>query len=101
VTNLVDACAAKATSTPLTLIKLLHFHNFRSVDALEHKLGNAVALLDLEVGLAMVEQKDLDRAAVVGINDTGSCIDEVLGSETRTRGNAAVCIAVLVFPLML
>jgi hypothetical protein len=60
----------------------LNLDDFRGVDALQDKLSNAVALLDLEVGLVVVEKQDLDLAAVIGVNDTCAGIDEVLGSET-------------------
>ena len=38
----------------------------------------------------MVEQQDLDLAAVVGIDDTGAGVDEVLGCETGAGRDAAV-----------
>jgi hypothetical protein len=60
----------------------LNLDDFRGVDAFQDKLGDAVALLDLEVGLVVVEKQDLDLAAVIGVNDTCAGIDEVLGSET-------------------
>lgn len=38
----------------------------------------------------MVEQQNLDLATVVGVDDAGARVDEVLRSETRARGDAAV-----------
>lgn len=38
----------------------------------------------------MVEEEDLDLAAVVRVDDAGASVDEVLGGETGARGNAAV-----------
>ncbi|KAI6761241.1 hypothetical protein HG531_001794 [Fusarium graminearum] len=74
--------ASKAAGTSNTLLKLLDLNNLGCVDALEDELGNAVALLDLKVGVVVVEEKDLDLATVIGINDTSTCVDEVLGGET-------------------
>lgn len=74
--------ASKAAGTSNTLLKLLDFNNLGCVDALEDELGNAVTLLDLKVGVVVVEEKDLDLATVIGINDTSTCVDEVLGGET-------------------
>lgn len=39
----------------------------------------------------MVEEQDLDLAAVVLVNDTGTRVDEVLGRETGARGNTSIC----------
>ena len=39
----------------------------------------------------MVEQQDLDGAPVVGVDDAGARVDEVLGREAGARGDAAVC----------
>jgi hypothetical protein len=38
----------------------------------------------------VVEQQDLDLAAVVGVDDTGARVNEVLGGQTGARGNAAI-----------
>jgi hypothetical protein len=74
--------ASEPTSTSNTLLELLDLNNLGCVDALEDKLGNAVTLLDLKVGLIVVEKKNLDLSAVIGINDTSTGVDEVLGGET-------------------
>lgn len=73
--------AAEATGTSNTLLEFLNLDDFRGVDALQDKLSDAVALLDLEVGLVVVEKQDLDLTAVIGVNDTCAGIDKVLGSE--------------------
>jgi hypothetical protein len=74
--------ASEAASTSDTLLELLDLDNLGCIDALEDKLGNAVTLLDLKVGLVVVEKKDLDLATVIGIDDTSTCVDKVLGGET-------------------
>jgi hypothetical protein len=38
----------------------------------------------------VVEQKNLHLATVIGINDTGAGIDEVLRGKARAGGNAAI-----------
>ena len=73
------------------ILELLHLDNLGSVDALEHQLRDAVALLDGEVGIAVVEEEDLHLAAVVCVDDAGTGIDEVLGGEAGAGGDAAVC----------
>ena len=40
----------------------------------------------------MVEEEDLDLAAVVCIDDAGAGIDEVLGCEAGAGGDAAICL---------
>ena len=82
--------AAKATSSTDTLLEFLDLDNLGRADALQDKLGNAIALLDLKVGLGMVKQENLDLAAVVGVNDTSAGVDKVLRSEARSGSNAAV-----------
>lgn len=72
------ASAAEAASASHALFQLLHLDNLGGIDALENQLCDAVALLDLKVGLSVVEQENLDFAAVVGIDDTGASVDEVL-----------------------
>ena len=74
--------ASKTTSTSNTLLELLDLNNLGCVDALEDQLSNAVTLLDLKVGLVVVEEKNLDLATVIGIDNASASVDEVLGSET-------------------
>lgn len=88
--------ASEAASASDALLELLDLDNLGGVDALEDELGDAVALLDLKVGLAVVEEKNLYLASVVGVNDTGARVDEVLGGEAGSGSNAAVCLG---FPL--
>jgi hypothetical protein len=73
-----SSSAAKAPSTTYTLLQLLHLDHFGSVDALDDKLSNSVALLDRVVCLGVVEQQHLHLAAVVCVNDAGAGVDEVL-----------------------
>lgn len=74
--------ASEATSTSNTLLELLDLNNLGCVDALKDQLSNAVTLLDLKVGLVVVEEKNLDLATVIGIDNTSASVDEVLGGET-------------------
>ena len=74
--------ASETTSTSNTLLELLDLNNLGCVDALEDQLSNAVTLLDLKVGLVVVEEKNLDLATVIGIDNTSASVDEVLGGET-------------------
>jgi hypothetical protein len=84
--------AAEAASASNTLLEFLNLDNLGGVDALQNKLSNAVALLHLKVGFVMVEKQDLDLTAVIGIDDTSACVNEMLGSEAGSRGNASICI---------
>jgi hypothetical protein len=74
--------ASETTSTSNTLLELLDLNNIGCVDALKDQLSNAVTLLDLKVGLVVVEEKNLDLATVIGIDNTSASVNEVLGSET-------------------
>ena len=78
----VLASAAEATRAAHALLQLLDFSNFGSVDPLEHQLRDAVAFFDLVICLGMVEEEYLDLAPVVGVDDTGTGVDEVLRGET-------------------
>ena len=82
--------AAKATHTPNTLLQLLHLNNFRIPDSLNDKLSDAISLLHLEVLLAVIEEKNLYLATVVGIDNTSPGIDEILGRKAGSRSNSAI-----------
>jgi hypothetical protein len=82
--------ATEATGAPNALLEFLDFHDLGVPNALNNELGDAVTFLHLEVLLAMVEEKYLYLATVVGINDTCAGVDEVLRSETRSGRNTAV-----------
>ena len=49
-------------------------------------------MLDLKVNFAVVSENDPDIAAVVGVDDPGQRVDEVLVSQTGPRGDAAIAI---------
>ena len=85
-----STCAPEAASAADALLELLNLDNLGGVDALNDELRDAVALLDLEVGVGMVEEQNLDGAAVVGVDHAGARVDEVLGCQTRARRDAAV-----------
>ena len=91
VLNLPHPRAPETPSTPNTLLQLLDLHDLRGIDPLQHKLRHAVALLDCEIDVRVVEQQHLDLAAVVGVNHAGAGVDEVLGGEAGAGGYAAVC----------
>lgn len=57
---------------------------------LNNQLRNSLALLDLEVDLAEVEQQHLQWASVVRINHTSTHINAVLARKSAARGDAAV-----------
>lgn len=38
----------------------------------------------------MVEEKDLDLAAVISVDDAGTGVDKMLGGEARSGGDSAV-----------
>ena len=57
---------------------------------LQHELGNPVSLLHLKVRVGMVEEKDLDLAAVISVDDAGTGVDKMLRGETRSGGDSAV-----------
>jgi hypothetical protein len=86
------ASRAKASGSTNTLRKLVDYENLGCIDlasirgvheiaedrvtySLNDQLCNPVAFVDGEVGLAEVEEQNLDRAAVVGVNDTGTNIN--------------------------
>ena len=52
--------------------------NLGGVDALNHQLGDPVALGNREVGIGMVEEQHLDLAAVVSVDDASTRVDEML-----------------------
>lgn len=87
---LLLARAAEAARAADALLELLHLDHVGGDDALEHQLGDAVALLDLVVGLGVVEEQHLDLPAVVGVDDARARVDEVLGREAGAGGDAAV-----------
>jgi hypothetical protein len=84
------ARAPEAASAPDGVGQLADDDDVRGVDALEHELGDAIAGLDGEVGVAEVEEDDLDGPAVVGVDDAGAHVDAVLGREAGAGGYAAV-----------
>lgn len=67
----------EAAGAAHALLQLGNLDNLGRVDALEHELGDAVALGDGEIGLGVVEEQDLDLATVVGVDDARAGIDEV------------------------
>lgn len=89
----VGARAPEPAGAPHALLQLLHLEHLGRVDPLNDQLRNPVALLHLKVGLAVVEQQDLDGSPVVGVDDAGARVDEVLGGEAGAGGDAAVCFA--------
>lgn len=78
-TSLIRPRAPKPPRPPHTLLQLLHLQHLGRVNPLDHELGDAVALGDSEIHVRVVEQQDLDLAAVVGVDDAGARVDEVLG----------------------
>lgn len=82
--------ASESAGPTNALLELLDFDHLGGVDALEDELGNAVAFLDGEVDVAVVEQEYLDLSAVVGVDDARSGVDKVLGGEAGARGDTAV-----------
>lgn len=92
------ASAAKATGATNALGELLDLDDVGRDDALEDELGDAVAFLDLVVGLGVVEEEHLDLAAVVGVDDARARVDEVLGGEAGAGSDAAVCVFLRVSP---
>lgn len=67
----------EATGAAHALLQLGDLDNLRRVDALEHELCDAVALGDGEVSLGVVEEQDLDLAAIVGVDDARAGVDKV------------------------
>ena len=79
-------CAADA------VLELGDLDHLRRPDALQHELRDAVALPDNKVRGRVVEEQDLDGAAVVGVDDPGARVDEVFGREARSRRDSAVFV---------
>lgn len=82
---------AKPASAADAVLQLCDLDHVGRVDALEHELRDAVALGDGEVGVRVVEQENLDLAAVVGVDDARAGVDVVLAGEAGAGGDAAVC----------
>lgn len=80
----------EAAGSSHTRLKLLHDDNFGRVDALDDELGNSITLLDGKIGIAQVEQDDLDLATVVSVDDASARVNAVLGGEAGAGGYAAV-----------
>ena len=85
-----STCAPKPSSTTNTLLQLLDLLDFGGDDALQHQLGNPVSLFHLVIRVGMVEEQDLDLAAVIGVDDTRTGVDKVLGGKARSGRNPAV-----------
>ena len=56
-----------------------------ALDALDQQLGHAVARGDRERLVAVVDEHDLDLAAVVAVDDTGEGVDAVADGEPAAR----------------
>ena len=82
--------AAETAGTANRILELLDNGHISHDALLDDELGDAVVLLDLEVGVGQVGQDDADRAAVVGIDNAGEGVNAVLVGETGTGGDAAV-----------
>lgn len=82
--------AAESASTTNTLLQLLDFLDLGSDDALQHQLGNPVPLLHFVVCIGMVEEQDLDLAAVISVDDSRPGVDKVFGREARPGSNSAI-----------
>ena len=59
--------------------------------SLKDQLRDPISFLDLEVGLGVVEQQDLNLATVVRIDDAGAGVNEVLGRKPAAWSDATVC----------
>jgi len=92
-THSVHSRTPKPAGTADTLLQLRHLNHIRRVDALQHELGNPIALLNSEIGVGVVEQQHLDGAAVIGVDDPRARVDEVLGGETGARCDTAICMS--------
>ena len=58
----------------------------RRVDPLEDELRHTVPPLDGKIGLRVVKQEDADVAAVIGVDDAGTNVDEALPRQPGARG---------------
>jgi hypothetical protein len=87
--------AAKPTGTADTLLELLHLHNIRGINPLQHKLRHPVALGNSKVGVGVVKQQNLNWTPVIGVDDARPRVDKVLDCQTGARGNTAVCVTKL------
>src|SRR2546423_14830767 len=69
---------SKSTNTPLSVTQTLNLNNRRCINLLQHELCNPISLGDLKVHIRVIEQQNLQWAAIVFVNDTGTRINEVL-----------------------
>lgn len=80
----------KPSRSPHTLLQILHLHNLRRIDPLQHQLRHPIALLHLKITLRMVKEQHLHFPPIIRINDAGTRIDEVLRREARPRRDPSV-----------
>ena len=82
--------APEPAGTADTLLQHLDLLDLGRDNPLEHQLCDPVPLLDLVVGVGVVEEQHLDLAAVVGVDDARARVDEVLRGEAGAGGDPAV-----------
>eukprot|EP00302_Diacronema_sp_CCMP2436_P014728 CAMPEP_0179877404 /NCGR_PEP_ID=MMETSP0982-20121206/24775_1 /TAXON_ID=483367 /ORGANISM="non described non described, Strain CCMP 2436" /LENGTH=177 /DNA_ID=CAMNT_0021770007 /DNA_START=200 /DNA_END=730 /DNA_ORIENTATION=+ len=85
-----DARGAEAALPTHRLVERVHLHHLGRRDLLEHELGDAVAAIDLEVALAVIEENDAHVAPVVLVDHPRTHVDEMLPREAGARSDAAV-----------
>lgn len=88
--NSKSTSASKPTGATDALLQLLNLLNLGSDDPLKDQLGNPVTLLNFVVRVGVVEEQDLDLAAVISVDDARTGVNEVLGRKARPRRNTAV-----------
>ena len=54
-------------------------------------MGDSVPNSYFEVRVAEIEEEDLDRALVIGVNDAGADVEAEFGSKSAVRSDVAVC----------
>jgi hypothetical protein len=94
-TSAIAASAPKPAFASDSIGQLLHHDDIGRVDALDDELRDSVPLLDGKIGVAKVEQNDLERAAVVGVDDAGASVDAVLCGEAGAWGDPPVYLLLL------
>lgn len=81
---------SKPACPSCALLQILHLHHFGRIDPLQHQLRDAIALFHLVVLVGEIEQQHFQRSAVVGVDDPGARVDEVLRCQPGPGRHPAV-----------
>merc|ERR550519_193339 len=81
---------AVTASTSFRFLQFLYFDELWCADLFYHKLRDAITFVHLKWFVVVIEENDADITTVVVIHHTGPNIDEMFGSQSRSRSHASV-----------